>query len=226
MGYNVYQWDFLKSCLEKYVPEDKGTWMLELGNQRIKRPVLKRDGLTSDVSKDYFIREGFNHVSFDINENDGAINIDLSKDMSRTEFFNKFDVITNSGTTEHVEPYKRQYECFRNIHRCAKVGGLFIHIVPEAGGFKDHCQNYYTLQFFEDLAKANNYDILELDRHVKSNGSACLVCLKKKEDNIFCENKKEILKNIINVPYSKKALAKFKKQKSYRYTSIKKENKI
>ncbi len=221
MGYNIYQWDFLGKCLKKYIPDNK-VRMLELGNQRIKKPVLERYGIKSNVAKNYFEKIGFNHVSFDVNQNDGAICVDLSEDMKRTEFFSKFDIVTNSGTTEHVEPYKKQYECFRNIHQCAKVGGIFIHIVPEAGGFKDHCQNYYTLRFFEVLAEANDYEILELDRHVKSNGSACLVCLRKRENNIFCDDRKRILEHIINKPYSKAALAKFKKQKSYRYTSLKK----
>ena len=222
MGYNLHQWDFLKRCLDHYLDGIDGKWMLELGNQRIKKSVLQRDKIVGNKAKIYFEKMGFHHVSFDLNENDGSVFVDLSKDIVGTEFINKFDVITNSGTTEHVEPYQNQYECFRNIHVCAKMGGIFIHIVPEQGGFKDHCQNYYTLEFFENLSTDNNYDILDLDRFKKVNGTLIMACLRKNEDSVFCKDREKVLRYISRKTYSKKALDRLKKRKSYRYITMKK----
>jgi hypothetical protein len=217
MGYNVPQWDFLHKCLNKYFDIFDGKLMLELGNQRIKKELLKRDKIKNNVAKKFFETMGFKHTSFDYNGLDGSVATDLSKEIS-SKYFNKYDVITNSGTTEHVEPYDKQYECFKNIHMCCKKGGIFIHIIPQFGGFKNHCQIYYTEDFFKDLASSNNYEILDLEVFKKANGCNLMVCLKKNEDNEFCNDRDTILKNIKRVPYTEKFLKKIKAKKSYRYT--------
>lgn len=221
MGYNLHQWDFLQRCMSKYFPNSDGREMLELGNQRIKNLVLRKFSIKNNVAKHYFTNLGFKHTSFDYNGNDGAICIDLSKGMIQKEHFGKYDIITNSGVTEHIEPYESQYECFKNIHLCSKAGSVFLHLIPEVGGFKDHCQYYYNVDFINDLCSLNNYKVLELERFQKQNGTLVMVCLERIDDSDFCKDRERFLKNITKVPYSKKALKKFKKKKSYRYQSLK-----
>ena len=86
----------------------------------------------------------------------------MSKPIDKNEWTNHFDVITNFGTTEHVRPHERQYECFKNAHMCTKVGGVMIHVVPEVGTFKGHCPCYYSIKFFKQLAEDNFYKIVDI----------------------------------------------------------------
>ena len=217
MGYNLHQWDFLNKNMERYISDYEGKWMLEFGNQRLKQSVLDDLKIKDHVAKHYFQNVGFNHISIDLNGEYGSLPINLGKKIIKPELIDKFDVVTNSGTTEHVEPYESQYEAFYNIHACGKKGSLFFHMVPEAGGLVDHCQNYYTINFFERLSEENNYEILSLYSHKIKTGNLVFACLRKNEDNIFCEDRDKVLKHIIKKRYSKKALREFKRKKTYRH---------
>lgn len=217
MGYNVHQWNFLNKYMKKHISSYKGKWMLELGNQRLKRSVLEGLKIEDPVAKHYFRSVGFNHVSIDLNGEYDSIPINLGEKITKTDLIDKFHVITNSGTTEHVDPHTCQYEAFLNIHICGKKGSLFFHMVPELGSYIDHCQNYYTKEFFEKLSEVNNYEILSLYTDDSGDGDLVFACLRKTDDNDFCEDRDEILRYIVRKEYSKKALKKFKRMKTYRY---------
>ena len=176
--------------------------MLELGNQ-----MIKRDGKRI-IAKDYFENIGFKHVSFDINGKNGAIPIDLSKPI-REEHFNKFDIVTNSGTSEHVEPYEGQYECFRNIHLCTRVGGIMIHVIPQSGSFPDHCPFYYKQDFFSTLVRYNNYDVIEIGELSRGDNSFVTAGIIKTDD-AFSISKEELLEHIIQEPCRRKVHVRFK----------------
>lgn len=130
--------------------------MLELGNQMI----LKENSLKvkAIVAKAFFQEKGIHHTSFDINEKDGAIKINLSKPIKES-YFNKFDIVTNFGTTEHIE---NQNQVFQNIHNCCKVGGYIIHSLPEDGFWKGHSPYHYNSEFPLYISKDNNYKLFHL----------------------------------------------------------------
>jgi hypothetical protein len=208
MGYSLHQWNFAHKCLDNHFPDFGGKKMLELGNQHIKKSVFETISIKERTAKAYFQRIGFKHTSFDINGQDGAKVVDLSKIDKK--YVNNFSIITNMGTTEHVEPLKRQYECFNNIHNWCEKDGIMLHVVPEVGGFKNHCQLYYTMKFFEDLSDFNGYEILELEKFTKANGILIMACVKKTEDNKFYDCKNELLKSVKFVPYTKKTRKRYK----------------
>jgi len=145
--------------------------MCELGNQRIGiggMEYLKSNGMPPYVTgKELFTHVGFEHTSIDINGKDGALPIDLTKPILDPDLCLNFDVITNSGTTEHVLD---QIECFKNIHNMCKIGGLFIHVVPSikyktltmrTGIVTAHGRYNYGFNFFRELAISCGYDILD-----------------------------------------------------------------
>ena len=131
--------------------------MLELGNQVI-RPDKQ---IPETTGKAYFTRLGYKHTSVDLNGLDGALVKDLSKLEDFTEFKNYFDVITNAGTIEHVEPYESQHTAFLNVHNSLKIGGIAIHIGPELGVTKPgHCQYYYDIPFWDNITNHSDYTFL------------------------------------------------------------------
>jgi hypothetical protein len=120
----------------------------ELGNQ----------GYCKKPAKLMYRSKGVKHTSIDINGLDGALKLDLDYPVP-TNLENKFDVVTNYGTSEHVT---NQYSVFKNIHSMCKTKGIMIHGIPLIGNWPDHCRYYYSEQFFKKLAEACGYTVLDL----------------------------------------------------------------
>lgn len=135
-----------------------GLRMAELGNQKMRSDVLGH----SIAAKKFFTAMGIDHTSIDINGKDGALPIDLREPITRKDLLGTFDLVTNFGTIEHVS---RQYPAWKNVHELAKSGGLFLHLVPEAGSWPGHCEFRYDERFFPALAKLCAYDVLRHYRH-------------------------------------------------------------
>ena len=67
-----------------------------------------------------------------------------------------FEIVINTGTTEHIFD---QRTVFESIHDACTVGGLMVHAVPSQG-WPNHGLYNYQPCFFEDLARANEYEKL------------------------------------------------------------------
>lgn len=107
------EWRLLSPIIETV------TTMIELGNKKNSRGTYKG----------YFEWRGIKHVSVDWNGKDGA----LPMDLNHPHILPKADVVTNFGTSEHVE---NQIEVFENIDRF--MGKWAIHVVPLIGNWYGH----------------------------------------------------------------------------------------
>jgi hypothetical protein len=152
--------------IEQVIPKPAGDKsqklrMLELGDQ-----IIFGDDIPETTGKSYFENRGYDHTSVDLNGANGSIKKDLSKPEQFLDWHNRFDIITNSGTTEHIEPVSAQYEVFKIIHDCVTVGGMVVHLVPdvvehdEKGLWKGHCPFFYSREFFDTLASECGYDLI------------------------------------------------------------------
>lgn len=191
---------FIESSIEQaFDGAANGLRMLELGDQVISDP-----DISETTGKAYFLNRGFEHVSVDINGLHGAVVRDLTRPEQFQDWHDSWDIITNSGTTEHVEPFESQYECFGILHDCTKVGGIAIHLLPdiherdEHGAWIDHCHYYYSDSFFEFLAKECGYEILS---NAVINGLRC-VALKKITNAPFINDRSVFLEWIAQRDYS------------------------
>lgn len=160
----------------------------ELGDQRMKwHPLL--------TGKRYLTEEKgvIEHISIDINAQHGAIPLNLAALIDK--WSNYFDLVTNYGTTEHVN---NQFEVFRNIHNFTKVGGAMIHTVPIVGGWAKHCSIHYEPYFFTDLAIILNYRVVYAQNRIvdgrwKNQAEidktlVCAVLIKEKNVSFVSEN--------------------------------------
>lgn len=178
MGLELSYIKFINSHTEK----SGGTKMLELGNQRIS-PNPK---INFSTGKEYYQSLGYEHVSVDVNGLDGSLKLDLREPTLFSNYINYFNIITNCGTTEHIEPFEKQFTSFKLLHDLLQPNGIFVHIIPEYNDrWKSHCQYFYSKDFFEMLAKENNYEILEF----KNLNDLLGVALQKKSSNNFMTNK-------------------------------------
>ncbi|OQA30253.1 MAG: hypothetical protein BWY57_02938 [Betaproteobacteria bacterium ADurb.Bin341] len=181
MGLNRKYLDFIEGACAANGLNGRPGAMLEMGDQ-----VVRGAGVAEATGKAYFGARGWKHVSVDMNGKHGAVKKDLRRPEEFAEWRGQFDVVTNSGTSEHVEPMEKQWECFKVVHDCLRVGGLAIHILPDVvahdveGAWAGHCSIYYSREFFNNLAGWNCYWIV---KEAQINGNLC-VALRK---DLGCE---------------------------------------
>jgi hypothetical protein len=84
--------------------------------------------------------------------------LDLNFDSLPDRLLSYYDVVLNFGTTEHIF---NQLNCFEVMHAATKVGGVMYHQLP-ASGYFDHGFYCYTPLFFQELAEANDYELMDL----------------------------------------------------------------
>jgi len=112
--------------------------------RRLKREIVSLDLVGDDVS---------------------VLRFDLNRDQVPTNLRGHFDLVTNSGTTEHVF---NQANCFEVIHDLTSTGGIMAHAVPFAG-YENHGFFKYSMKFFTQIAKYNDYDCLDAWASVDQN---------------------------------------------------------
>ena len=121
------------------------------------------------------------NTSIDLNGMEDSLRVDLRNPImdEAPELIDKFDVIIDIGTSEHVE---YQYMNFKNLYDMLKVGGIFIHVLPKGGYWEGHCKYKYNFDFFKLLAESNDYEILDLHNRIDKD----ICCsMKKVKSNKF-----------------------------------------
>ena len=138
---------------EKIIKEARFQWeeirICELGCQLIRDRNIP--------AKKFYLEEKnvLEHISLDLNGWYGSLKVDLCRSTPK-QLLNRFNLITNYGTTEHVN---NQYQVFKNIHDMCKVNGVIIHALPVLNHWVNHCRYYYSHIFFTELANLCNYKI-------------------------------------------------------------------
>jgi len=159
MGVKTETLGFIHQALYAVWPDLKfaGKYMVELGDQKFNaRTALKPWG-ERVWAKEYFEQLGFHHYCIDWHGQHGAFPLDLGKPIDDPFWVNRFDVLTNLGTSEHVD---NQAMCWGNIHNLVKTGGVFIHVLPHIGWWPGHSPYVYEARFFTNMALVNGYHLV------------------------------------------------------------------
>ena len=170
MGITRQAFNCLNQTINKYSKDTSIVDVIELGIQESVEP-LGFHYLRDSIGKNYR-----SYISLDLHNVGGATLFDLSE--KNPSAFN-VDIITNIGTTEHVEYEDGQYNCWYNIHNWLKVGGISIHEIPEVGSWGGHCRYYTNFEFF-NMFKSIGYNIIELENHVHPNNGNLNWCVMEK----------------------------------------------
>ncbi|MEK7468924.1 MAG: hypothetical protein AAB074_16235 [Planctomycetota bacterium] len=155
-----------------------GLKMAELGNQSLRKDVLG----VQVPAKAFFAAMGILHTSLDINGKDGSLPVDLRLPITQPELLECFDIVTNFGTIQEIE---RQHTAWQNVHRLAKVGGLMLHLVPQAGSWKGKFPLGFGEEFFPALAQCCSYDLLKFDRCESDPESKLFAAVLRKKSREF-----------------------------------------
>jgi hypothetical protein len=105
-----------------------------------------------------------NYVAFDISGENGSEPYDLSL---LHDFGVQYDLLVDAGTSEHVGDngkfgWRAIYNCWKNKHNLVKVGGYIISENPKTGNWPGHGFNYYTEEFYQQLASVCGYNLLSV----------------------------------------------------------------
>lgn len=146
-----------------------GSRMLELGGKI-------NAGLTY---KAFFESQGIEHVSVDWNGEHGALVRDLRQPL--WEELGQFDMVTNIGTTEHVDDQKGVWE---NIHWMTKPGGVLVSVTPYPDGrnWWWHGLYYPTEAFFLQFAAWNGWVIERIGADLPEPNRNLYVRLRRREN--------------------------------------------
>jgi hypothetical protein len=127
---------------ELYQPLAGVRSMLELGNKKNAPYTYKQ----------FFEARGIRHVSVDWNGQDGALRMDLQRPLN----LGTFDMVTNIGTSEHVDD---QVGVWRNIIEAMDLDSILVSTTPLPGDWSWHGDHYPTERFYVDLAELNALEV-------------------------------------------------------------------
>lgn len=126
-----------------------GTTVLELGNKKN----------VTGLYRDWYLDQGLQYVSLDINGLDGAVPLDMRYAIEPDEIMNGmergFDLVTNFGFSEHVD---NQLACWHNIHNFVGVGGWLSICMPMMPDWFGHGLWMPELKWYHEFAQLNGYD--------------------------------------------------------------------
>jgi hypothetical protein len=109
-------------------------------------------------SRHFWRSIGFDYSTVDFDGHRDSTPLDLNRDRVPRRMRSTFDLVVNTGTTEHVA---NQDNAFRVMHDFCRPGGIMYHQVP-AGGMMTHGLITYTPKFFWHLCRENDYEPLIL----------------------------------------------------------------
>jgi hypothetical protein len=175
---------------QKYFLEDKS--IAELGSQFVVEEEWGSYG--PPYFKDVF--SNLKLTSFDFYPENNATVIDLSNPIDKN-LKNNFDIVTNFGTTEHVQ---NQYVCWKNIFDMLKIGGLSINEIPKKNNWPGHCKYYFDESTVESLKKDfETIEIQDVNYPYPGAGDLLFFVLKKKHDLEFMTTENELMQNILTI---------------------------
>lgn len=92
----------------------------------------------------------------------------LTADLNRPILFSEpFDLVTDFGTGEHIFD---QAQVWRTMHAITKPGGHIAFDRP-SHGYEKHCYYVTNRCLYEDIAAANDYQVLWLEEAATPRGS-------------------------------------------------------
>lgn len=99
----------------------------------------------------------FDYLSIDVDTQFDSIPLDLNFDQVPRRFKNRFHLVTNYGTTEHIA---NQCNAFKVIHDLTALNGIMIHALPSQGMINHGLINYNP-KFFWMLCRSNDYEVID-----------------------------------------------------------------
>ena len=128
-------------------------------NDTFRNTAVKDGPIISDLL--FYTALGFETVdSIDISDRDKAnIRFDLNDSDITTVVQNRYDLVIDGGTMEHIFDIRR---VFLHITDLMKTGGYVIHVLPGNNTY-DHGFYQFSPTLFRDYYLANRFDVVNVE---------------------------------------------------------------
>ena len=160
MGLHIHDMPLVHTLFKLAHVKPSQAKIVEFGCGTIRPDLRSVCGKGVKSVRAYYTGLGAEHVSFDMNARAGSLARDLRLPITDKSFQNHFDVLLDLGTSEHVS---YQYGVWRNAHQLVRVGGSFLHILPEYGRKKLHALGHYSQKFILKLSSLCEYRIYSME---------------------------------------------------------------
>ena len=145
--------------------------VIDLGAQNDYRGAV----LPAPYISEWYRRMGYDYRCIDLNGENGAYKINLGVfDLweNKYELLNHTPVslIVDAGTSEHVGKDGRFdwgsiYNCWLWKHNLLMRGGIMYNENPKTGNWPGHGFNYYSIEFYRELERFSDYEIVDIGEH-------------------------------------------------------------
>jgi SAM-dependent methyltransferase len=180
MGITSFSISLLEGVIKEFHPKN----VCELGAQNL----YNQPKLPAPYANEFYEAIGIEYTCIDLSVENNCLVLDLSKPIPEG-LYNKFDLVTNFGTSEHVSDL---YECFKNIHNLCRVGGIIVCENPKTGNWPGHGFHYLTLPFYPELSFLNEYKLInygEWPAMGNTNDGWNIYAIYQKTKEVFCSKK-------------------------------------
>jgi hypothetical protein len=133
--------------------------------------------LPAPYMSEWYKERNIDYLSIDLNGLNDSKKWDMAEPIKTNK---KFDMVVNAGFSEHVKDF---YQCYANIDKLTKVGGLILCENPRTKNWPGHAHHYIDDKFYVDLAREQGYGIIEIKNTVAAHNY-------QTGNNVFCILKK------------------------------------
>lgn len=190
MGYTEFTKSKIQSIIDTYNPKN----VIDLGSQNDHTSTVRPMPYISGWYKE----KGMFYECIDTNGENDSWRLDLSKPFSNQKHwewrgqyvYRGYDLLVDAGTSEHVSgedgkfSLEAIYNCWRMKHHpLLRNDWIMYNENPKTGNWPLHGVNYYSQEFYTELVKVADYEILDLGEHPAMNNYV-------DGWNIFCTLKK------------------------------------
>jgi SAM-dependent methyltransferase len=123
---------------------------------RLSKSVDGRLLPTTIPARDVFSCAGFAYVCCDVDRRPGTIHVDFNSLAFDRTWYDKFDLVMNAGTIEHLA---NPAAAFFFMHHLCRAGGVLFNEVPFSG-WTNHGLCNLTAKFWHSLQWMNSYRVL------------------------------------------------------------------
>ena len=139
----------------------KGFSVCDLGDQWMS------DLTAPQIASDWYRSIGCSRYESIDGNGRGTVTADLNLPLPlAVHTHGGFDLVTDFGTGEHVFD---QAQVWRTMHGLVKPGGYIAFDRP-AQGYQKHCYYLTNECVFRDIARANRYEVVWIDRATRKRG--------------------------------------------------------
>ena len=139
-------------CIKEPVPK-----FINPTNKIIAHGALEHLAESAPSSQIFWRWAKFEYMSIDVDTQFNSIALDLNFDDLPKKFINKYSLVTNYGTTEHIA---NQLNAFKVIHDLTALNGIMVHALPSQG-MLNHGLINYNPKFFWMLCRSNDYEVID-----------------------------------------------------------------